>query len=436
MSTWPKLADRDFVAAGTSDGKDRGGEVHLWSDGGKNNIFSASAFAVGVESVIFHGQSGKVIAAGDGGVKAWNLDGSDAEMALPGMVTQEINAATFDVKGEFVAVAQGRAAVIGELNAHGAVQRLAGHAGTVYVVSFSPDGLLAATGSEDGNVIVHRLRSENELQGGWIVAGSDDSSDDVSFTPDGGTLIVDGASKSPRLIPLPAQSMTGAMPASPAPKRPDEGASRSPNPKEIRVSVVTASDKAALRDEHQKRDLAEMVPEPGQSVVAGDATMDGKRWVAASAKVVRIGLTAESRSQVTTLPAGFGSISAVALSPDGTLVAVAGSDLLQASRGSAGMERKQIVLLNGESGRPIGGAFEMLDAAPALKLVFSPEGLHLVSVSQSNTTALWIVGPHLWLRRACAVLEVKITATEWQRRAPGINYPESCTSLNPSKILK
>jgi WD40 repeat protein len=419
----------DLVAVGTSDRKDRGGEVHLWSDGGKNKVFSANPFAVGVESVIIHGQSGKVKAVGDGGdVKAWNMDGSNAEIAFPEkIVTQETNAAAFNMKGEFVAVAQGRTAVIGELNAHGAVQRLAGHAGTVYAVSFSPDGLLAATGSEDGNVIVHRLRSENELHGGWIVAGSDDSSDDVSFTPDGAALIVDGASKSPRRILLPAPSMAGVAPASPAPKLPAERASRSPNPKEVRVSIVTEGDKATLREEHQKRDIAEMIPERGQSVVAGDTALDGKRWVAASANVLRIGFTAESRSRMTTLPAGFGSISAVALSPDGTLIAVAGSDLLQASAGSAGMERKQIVLLNSESGRPIGGALEMLDPAPALKLVFSPDGLHLVSVSQSNT-AVWIVGPHLWLRRACAVLQVKITATEWQRRAPGMNYPESCTS--------
>jgi hypothetical protein len=127
------------------------------------------------------------------------------------------------------------------------------------------------------------------------------------------------------------------------------------------------------------------------------------------------------------LPTGFGSISAVALSPDGQLIAVAGSDLQQALAFQAGMGSKKIVILDAESGRPIGDAFDALDPAQTLKLVFSPNGLQLVSVSQSNT-AVWIVGPRLWLRRACAVLQVTITPSEWQRRAPGIAYPESCNS--------
>ena len=110
------------------------------------------------------------------------------------MLTQDTPVSTFDLKGERVAVAQGRAAVIGPLEEHGLVQRLVGHAGLVSAVSFSPDGLLVATGGDDGNVIVHRLRGGDELAGGWVVPGPDDSSDDVAFAPSGDALILDGES--------------------------------------------------------------------------------------------------------------------------------------------------------------------------------------------------------------------------------------------------
>ena len=56
------------------------------------------------------------------------------------------------------------------------------------------------------------------------------------------------------------------------------------------------------------------------------------------------------------------------------------------------MVRKKIVLLDAESGRPIGDPCEVEAAAITFKLVFSPNGLQLVSVRQSYT-AVWIAGP-------------------------------------------
>jgi WD40 repeat protein len=420
----------EFIAVGTWGSKDRGGEVSVWSRDGKSNGFSDSLFALGVGSVVIQGQSGKVIAVDvEGAVKAWNTDGSKADITLVmDMLTQDTPVSTFDLKGVRVAVAQGRAAVIGPLDGDGPVQRLVGHAGPVSAVSFSPDGLLVATGGDDGNVIIHRLRGSDELEGGWVVAGPDDSSEDVAFAPSGDALILDGESlKSPRLIQLPSQSMSSLDPGLTAADSLSNGTSRSPAQREVRVSVLIENEKAILRDQQLRRDLAEMIPEAGQPVVAGAATMDGRRWVAASANVVRIATIGENRSLLSTLPTGFGSISAVALSPDGRLIAVAGSDLLRVLASQVGMGSRKIVLLDAESGRPIGDAFKVMDPAETLKLVFSPNGLQLVSVSQSHT-AVWIVGPRLWLRRACAVLQVTIEPSEWQRRAPGITYPGSCNS--------
>jgi hypothetical protein len=231
-------------------------------------------------------------------------------------------------------------------------------------------------------------------------------------------LILDGKSRTPRHVLLPTPLMAFAT------KTSSEGTRRSI---EANASVLIEGDKARLRDKYQSRDLAEMVPEPGEAVVASDVAVNGQRWVAASANIVRIGFPGDGRSKVAVLPAGFGDISAVALSPDETLVAVAGSDVLQTSGSSAGMERKQIVLLSSEFGRPIGAAIEMPDPAVTFKVVFSQNSQYFASVSQSNT-AVWIAGPALWLRRACAVLEVKITPAEWMRRAPGIGYPETCNS--------
>jgi WD40 repeat protein len=421
----------EFVAVGTWGSDDQGGEVSVWSRDGKSKGFSDSPFAMGVGSVVIQGETRKVIAVDiEGNIKAWNTDGSKAkiELVMNMLTGADAPVSTFDLKGERIAVAQGRAAVIGPLDQfESPVQRLAGHAGPVSAVSFSPDGLLVATGGDDGNVIVHRVRGSNEPERGWVVAGPDDSSEDVAFAPDGDALILGGeSSKSPRLVQVPSQSMSGLDPGSAVADSPANGASRVPRQRGARLlSVLIENEKAILKDQY--RDLAEMIPEPGESVVAGAATMDGRRWVGATANVVRIATTGEDHSLRSILPTGFGSISAVALSPDGQLIAVAGSDLQQALAFQAGMGSKKIVILDAESGRPIGDAFDALDPAQTLKLVFSPNGLQLVSVSQSNT-AVWIVGPRLWLRRACAVLQVTITPSEWQRRAPGIAYPESCNS--------
>jgi glucose/arabinose dehydrogenase len=130
-------------------------------------------------------------------------------------------------------------------------------------------------------------------------------------------------------------------------------------------------------DQQLRRNPAEMIPEAGQPVVAGATTMDGRRWVAATANVVRIATIGENQSLLSTLPTGLGSIRAVALSPDGRLIAVVGSDLLQVLASQVGMGSRKIVILDAESGRPIGDALKVMDPAETLKLVYSSNGLQL-----------------------------------------------------------
>ena len=77
------------------------------------------------------------------------------------------------------------------------------------------------------------------------------------------------------------------------------------------------NEKAVLRDQQLGRNLAEMIPEAGQPVVGGAASIDGRHWVGATANVVRVATIGANRSLLSTLPTGFGSISAIALSPDG-----------------------------------------------------------------------------------------------------------------------
>ncbi len=409
----------DLLAIGTSDRSDHGGEVSLWSGAGKN-VFTDNPFPTVVKSVAILSGSGKLIGAGDDGdLRAWNLDGSKAEVHTPdNIISRQTTAVAIGVNGDIAAIAQGKEVIVEELDSQGNVQRLAGHAMPVTAVAFTPDGTLVASGSEDGIIIVHRRLRETEFNGGWVVAGPDESSEDIAFTRDGGALILDGTSKSPKRIPVPVSLLNSLTPKSRTSIDNDDRSTKS-------FSIVIEGDKARLRDDRQNRVVDEMIPDRGEGVIAGDASSDGKRWAAASSGVLRIGRSGERRSYLAVLPTGFGDMSAVALSPDGALIAVAGSNLLQASDSSAGMVEKMIVVIDGDTHRPLGAPLSMPDVATTLKMVFSPNGEFLATVSQSNT-AVWIVGPRLWLRWACAALDVRVTSAEWQQRAPGTNYPENC----------
>jgi hypothetical protein len=97
---------------------------------------------MGVGSVVIQGETRKVIAVDiEGNIKAWNTDGSKAkiELVMNMLTGADAPVSTFDLKGERIAVAQGRAAVIGPLDQfESPVQRLAGHAGPVSACLSAP----------------------------------------------------------------------------------------------------------------------------------------------------------------------------------------------------------------------------------------------------------------------------------------------------------
>ena len=380
-----------WIAIGTPGGREIAGKVALWRHGASAPAFVDGPYPLGVRSVGVDADGGRVLAIDvEGDIRAWKTDGTQAKLSLPEKLgLTETRAAAFDRSGRHIVSADGRAAVVmtaGRPNEFDRVQRLVGHARPVTAVAVDGGHRRAATGSEDGTLIVHSLRGDDDLEGGQQLAVDGAIVEDATFSTDGRAVIVaysDGGKPFRKTYVLPfmrAASFAGAA-ASAAP---------------VRFSVALDGLRALLKDMMQPAVLAQIEPEPGQNVMAGAVTPDGRRWAAASENVLRIIATGDGQPLVAALPAGFGIITALAITPDGRLVAVAGGDVTTQLGVQFGMSDRSIWLVDTATGRPVGLPLRGMRPSDISRLEFSPDGQYLISVGVE--AIVWFVGPRLaWI---------------------------------------
>ena len=408
----------DLVAVGTFGSNDDGGSVSLWRTADHQKLFEQAPFPQGVADVALRNGPIRVVAAGvGGGVAGWAEDGTPVAPAVMGDGPNNTGLlARFDATGSRVALSAGNGLAVATVEAQPRFRRLAGHAGPVTQATFETKGSRIASASADGVVIVHRLNWEDELNGGWMVAGPDDAADDIAFSAAGDALVYQPPNGPLHRIELPeavrrrgAHNSGGGLVAKPlAP-----------------LHAVFADSQAALLRAGSDTPVFEMIPELGSAVLATAVAENNSRWAAASGSAVRIASTAGRVSTPATLPSGFGDITALAISPDGGIVAVAGADLLQGNAAESGMAPRRLVLLDGETGRPLGDTIEMGGPAATSRLVFSLDGQLLASIDQSAVT-VWVASPQLWLQRSCALLAIGASASDWQRVLPDVARPDGC----------
>jgi WD40 repeat protein len=105
-----------------------------------------------------------------------------------------------------------------------------------------------------------------------------------------------------------------------------------------------------------------------------------------------------------------GEVMSMSFSPDGSVLATAGSE------GTATLwdvgSRKRI-------GPPLTGP-----SSPGVA-VFAPTG-HTLATAFDDGVLLWDVDPASWLKRACAVAGRRLTEQEWQEFLPGRPCQPSC----------
>jgi WD40 repeat protein len=416
----------DFVAVGTSGSNDRGGEVFLWARGETAPRFSKDPFALGVSSVSVAKGGVRVTAIGvEASFAAWGADGTETELEISTeLQIGDIPVSAFDDRGERAMVANGRTSVVVNSNtgatSYVAAQRMAGHSTVLTALAFDPISPRAATGSEDGLVIVHRLHEPGAGGGAWVVPDFDGTSTDITFSAAGHALVVDPAG-SPRAVALP-----DVVPISSPPSPSSSPASvQVVQPARHYAVTITQDQVIILEQKDGTRELGRITPDPGQNAMAGTTTPDGRWWVAASENAVRIREAGREGFRPVALPAGFGVITSVAISNDGSLVAIAGGDALNSLARRFGMSSRKILIAETATGKTIGSPLEGLGANPVEQLEFDPEGDHLL-VRTAADAVVWPIGPRSWLRRACAVLEVALSAEEWEQRLPGSKYPDRC----------
>jgi WD40 repeat protein len=110
-----------------------------------------------------------------------------------------------------------------------------------------------------------------------------------------------------------------------------------------------------------------------------------------------------------------GSTDTADLSPDSRMVI--GAD----TAGNA-------LLWDRATGTFIGGRFPGPSAGAYLAASFTPDGRHLVLMSDSGSGWVWDVAPSDWATRACAIAGRSLTPDEWREFLPGRPYAATCGS--------
>ncbi|MCP9979213.1 WD40 repeat domain-containing protein [Actinomadura madurae] len=243
--------------------------------------------------------------------------------------------------------------------------RLAGHAGMVKSVAFSPDGRELATGGQDGAVITwdpeRRVpRARFASSGGAVRI--------LEYSPDGRLLATADLGgvitlwRTSDRAPVRRMRMAGVL----------DGLAFSPDGR--RLAAAGAARTAAVWEVATGREVGEIDGHGGLTTEVAYAP-DG-RTVAIAGDDGRVALWRPDDDRVRTVEVGDALLTAVAFSPDGRSLAAAGDD-------------DEVHLLDLESGEERGPARRMQHTDTISALAFTDGGRTLVSSAYDRTVKLW-----------------------------------------------
>jgi WD40 repeat protein/DNA-binding SARP family transcriptional activator len=252
------------------------------------------------------------------------------------------------------------------------LKRLPGHGDSVFTPSFTADGRLMATASNDGTVRLWALPSGRPVgrplrySSKSLANTRSNGVGDVSLSPDGRLLAV-------------TRPPTGGV--------------------EI-LDVATRRRRASLSEAKTVWDLARFTPD-GRYIVAGSY----KGWV-------RLWSTETWRPVTRVFTGPAGRVEWEATSADGRTLATGGPD-------------GTIRLWDLRTQQPLGAP---LPGVPnrAVAPQFSPDGAYLFAVTNAGRGFRWDVRPSSWANHACEVAGRPLTRAEWKDALPGRDYDPAC----------
>lgn len=226
--------------------------------------------------------------------------------------------------------------------------------GVVHSLSFSPDGTQLATAGADGTVRLWSTTSGRSGRPGVI--GEDMMAYSVRFSPDGKTLTAHGGSSYDDM-----RSGTARMPARYVQLHWD-------------LAEATAD---PVRTTYQVRDVSTDPYPTGDTAYSPDGELFAVPLSTGAVEVRRAG----NGELVDTIRSGHGTVTSVAFSNDGTVLATGGAD-------------RNLRLWKVSSRKQIGATLSGHGGAVS-RVAFLPDGDTLVSVSQSDDSVrLWSLSAH------------------------------------------
>jgi WD40 repeat protein len=327
MNTLPGHTSFIFDVAYSSDGSmiataSGDGTARIWQASNGQVVSSITGHTGGVTAVQFTPNGLQLLTASqDNSARLWNTTPGIAPLVLSGH-TAPIRGVAYSPDGALIATgSEDRTAVIWDADNGLAIQTFAGHNRTVNDVTFSPDGRTLATASEDANVRLWQLDSGVALFLPHIEAVNT-----LAYYPDG-SLLASGS---------------------------DDG--------RVRIWEL-GTNQIVQRFRHDTAVLDVAFHPNGQLLLASDES--GQVWLwDRETEAVQVSYTGHS-----------GPVQAVAISPDGTLVATAGNG------GAA-----RIWTLDGTLLRTISG-----HNSAVLGIAFNPDGTQLATTGADRAVRLWNV---------------------------------------------
>jgi WD40 repeat protein/DNA-binding SARP family transcriptional activator len=293
------------------------------------------------------------------------------------------------------------------------VRRIQYTDGTPEALAFSPDGATLAVGTEDPRSGVRLW----DVASGRSIARFDirERLVALAFSPDGSMLV--GGGGPDRGLVYVWQARTPSRPADQIRTRGTvEHVAFTPDGSQLVISTGWNDGGYFVLWDTSTRRILNTVPADPAGVWIADVSSDARTLMTGGqSSIVRLWNLPAGTPQGPPLTGLTGSTDTVDLAPDGSTAV--GADTTG-----------NVLLWDVATRATIGDPFPGPAADRPVAALFTPDGRHVVVVSDTGAGWIWNVDPSEWLPRACEVAGRSLTQQEWQQILPNRPYHATCGS--------